>query len=238
MAINKDPDASVIPVFREHAERNEAKSAAAGRPIFDDVDIVELRYPGRRDYSVHPATAFSHWTVDPLTGEQIKVTYAERFQRQYQQFKSRNTQTKSGTPLDYATFLTEGMRASLKALNVYTIEMLAAVDGADLKNLGPGGRDMKNRAMAYLEDSDQRSGDTKMIAELEALRARNAAMEEDLQKLKAVVGEAEFEDMDLDELREYIRSVTGHAPVGSLNRKSLVKLAVSAKKGVEKDEAA
>ncbi len=104
-----------------------------------------------------PATAFSHWEIDPQTGEQAKVTYAERFQRQYQQFKAHATQTKSGTPLAYAPFLTEARRAELRAQNIYTVEALAAIDGQELKNLGPGGRELKNAAMEYIEEAKARA---------------------------------------------------------------------------------
>ena len=32
-----------------------------------------------------------------------------------------------------------------RALNLYTVEQLAAIDGQELKNLGPGGRELKNQ---------------------------------------------------------------------------------------------
>jgi hypothetical protein len=95
---------------------------------------------------VLPATSVSHWAIDPATGGQIKVTYAERFRRQYQQFKALTAQTKSGTPLTHAPFLTEGRRAEMRALNIYTVEQLAAIDGQELKNIGTGGRELKNAA--------------------------------------------------------------------------------------------
>jgi len=53
-----------------------------------------------------PRHVVSHWGIDPQTGEQVKITYAERFSRQYQQFKAHSTQTKSGTPINHAPFLT------------------------------------------------------------------------------------------------------------------------------------
>jgi hypothetical protein len=126
-------DTGVVAVFRNGTVPNRVKSAEAGRPIFDDVEVVEIRYPGSRDYGVYPATERSHWDVDQFTGEQRQVTFAERFSKQYQQFKASQQQTKSGTPLDYLTFLTEGKRAELRALNIYTAEALAIVDGSELK---------------------------------------------------------------------------------------------------------
>jgi hypothetical protein len=237
MAI-RDPDDSVVAVFKDFAVKNEGKSVQAGRPIYDDVEVVELRFPGSKNWSAYPATAFSHWGVDPQTGEQIKITYAERFRRQYQQFKSHSTQTKSGTPLQYAPFLTEARRAELRAQNIYTVEALAAIDGLELKNLGQGGREMKNAAMEYIQESQSGAISVQVQAEMEALRAKNQVMEEDLAALKAkaikpipnkqaVTFEPadEFDGMDINQLREYITTHTGQAPLGAINTKTMRRMA-------------
>ena len=237
----KDPDASLIALFKDHAVPNATKTATAGRLICDDMEIVEIRFPGSRAVSVFPATSFSHWAVDPHTGGQKAVTYAERFSRQYQQFKAHSSQTKSGTPLTYATFLTEGRRAELRALNIYTVEALAGVDGQELKNLGHGGREMKNAAMEYLAQSDNRAPNTQLQAELEALRAINQTLVDDNEALKqhslaASSGESQFDDMTTDQVREYIKTHTGHTPQGNINRKTLVRMAMDARP--EKNRAA
>ena len=223
----RDPDSILIPTFRNHAVPNDAKSAEAGRPIYDDVEVVDLRRAGSRDFSTHPATGFSHWTIDPRTGGQIKVTYAERFRHQYQQYKAMAQQTVSGTPLDHAPFMTEGERASMRALNLYTVEQLAAIDGQELKNLGPGGRELKNQAVEFIEQTKAKAPETtQLAAELEALRARNAVLQEDVDALKLrQASEGQFKDMSDEQLREFIASHTGHAPHGDLPRKTLVRMA-------------
>jgi hypothetical protein len=223
----KDPDEMLVVLFKQLALPNEAKSLAEGRPIFDDVEVCEVRMPGSKDVRVFQATAFCRWVDDRFTGGQVKQSYAERFSDQYRQFKSHNVQTKSGTPLDFAAFLSEGRRAELKAQNVYTIEQLAAIDGAELKNLGPGGRDMKNSAMTYIEEGRASAPNKQMLAELEALKARNAILEEDMQARKANSVDSEFDAMSLDELRAYIAEHTGQEPLGSknMNRKTLVRMA-------------
>ena len=225
----RDPDNNLVATFRMLAQKNEAKSAEAGRPIFDDVEVVEVRVPGSRNWQPFPATAISHWSVDPVTGEQVKVTYAERFAHQYRQFKAQQQQTKSGTPLDHAPFLTEGKRAELRAQNIYTVEQLAAIDGQELKNLGPGGREQKNRATEFISESKSGAPSTQLVAELEAMRARMAVLEEDNKALKKTGGEGPFRDMTEEQIREYIATNTGHAPTGTLNRKTLVRMAMDAR---------
>jgi len=231
MAAQRDPDDVLVVLFKHLAQQNEIKSLEAGRPIYDDIEVCEIRAPGSKDVKVFPATAFARWVDDPFTGRQTKQSYAERFPHQYRQFKSHATQTKSGTPLEHATFLTEGRRAELRAQNVYTVEQLAAIEGAELKNLGPNGRDMKNAATEYIEEGRSSAPNMKMMAELEALKARNAILEEDLQakKNRPQSAEDQFEEMSLDQLREYITTNTGQAPMGnisSMNKKTLVRMAM------------
>ena len=75
---------------------------------------------------------------------------------------------------------------------------------------------------------------TQMQAELEALRAKNQLMEEDLAMLKArkvegtkMVLEAddEFDGMNDHQLRDFITTHSGSAPHGMLGRKNLLRLA-------------
>lgn len=229
MSMQKTGDEAVVPLFRNLSQPNKAKSDAEGRPIFDDIEVVEIRFAGSRNYGVYPVNEMSHWISDPYTGEQRSITYAERFKRQYYQFKEHQTQTKSGTPIDLAPFLTEARKSELKGQNIYTVEALAVIEGAELKNLGPGGRDMKNQAIEYIEQGKANVPNIQMQAELDAMRAKMAVLEEDNAALKnksAATGESRFEAMDLDQLREFITTNTGHSPIGSLNKRALIRLAM------------
>ena len=225
-------DDKLAVLFKHHAVKNEAKSKEAGRPIFDDLEVCEVRPPGSRGIYVFPSTSVSHTSGDGMFGtEEVKVTYAERFSRQYRQFKEQQAQTITGTPLAHVPFLTEARRAELRALNIYTAEQLAMIDGQELKNLGSGGRDLKNRAMEYIEASKTNAPNLAAMAELEQLKARNAILEEDNRALKATENaDQQFETMDLDQLRDFITSNTGHTPHGSLNRKTLERMARDATK--------
>ena len=229
-------DRGVVAVFRNDIVKNVSKSIQAGRPIFDDVEVVECRTAGSKNVSVFPAMEFSHWDTDEATGEQRAFTYAERFARQYQQFKAHQQQTKSGTPLDYLPFLTEAKRAELRALNIYTAEALAMIDGVELKNLGPGGRELKNQAVGFLETSTDTARFTKMEAELAELKARNQVLEDDIKagpRQGAVDEEpAEFAHMTDTQLRDHIKALTGVAPKGHPSRKTLIRMASEQKDNV------
>jgi hypothetical protein len=225
---NQVGDETVVPLFRAMSRENKALSDKEGRPIFEDVEVVDIRFAGSRNYGTYPATQLSHWMNDPYTGEQRPITYAERFRKQYAQFLEHKQQTKSGTPLEFAGFLTEARRSELKAQNVYTIETLAAIEGAELKNLGPGGREMKNQAVDFIAKGKANVPNLEMQAELDAMRARLAVFEEDKAASKNIKErrEAQFEAMNLDQLREFIEVNSGHRPTGLLNKQRLIALAL------------
>lgn len=228
----QDPDAALVATFKHLAVKNEAKTLEAGRPIYDDMEVCEIRFPGKRDYSVFPATLVSHWRDDP-EGGQVAVSYAERFSHQYRQFKMLAQQTKTGTPLASAPFLSEGKRAELRALNIYTVEALASIDGQELKNLGYNGREFKNQAQTYIDESKRAAPDMQLMAKLEAAQARLSLLEEDNKLLKAAVPpsepENEFSGMSVEQLRDYITTQTGIAPQGNINRKTLLRMAMDAR---------
>jgi hypothetical protein len=227
-------DKGVVAIFRNDVVKNPKKTAEAGRPIFDDIELVEIRHPGSKDYGVYPAMEHSHWGEDPMSGDLRKITYAERFSKQYQQFKTHQHQTKSGTPLDYLPFLTEAKRAELRALNIYTAEALLLIDGAELKNLGPGGRELKNKTAEFMENSNEAAKITKLEAELELMRAKNQVLEDDLKAGVVPPKEppSEYDGMTDTELREHIKALTGVAPKGHPNRKTLIRMAQEQKENV------
>jgi hypothetical protein len=141
-------------------------------------------------------------------------------------------------------FLTEARRAELRAQNLYTVEALAAIDGPELKNLGPNGRSFKNSAIDYIAESRAGAPDWQMRAKLEAAEARNAILEEDLARAKNIrpvsgsgasqenttpsAPDGPFADMSTEQLRDYITTNKGQAPLGSMNRKTLIRLAQEA----------
>ena len=75
---------------------------------------------------------------------------------------------------------------------------------------------------------------------MEALRTRNALLEEDVATLRSLKAkaEAEFAEMSDDEIKEYINAHTGHRPLGNPNRKTLMRMALEARPGHTAEQAA
>lgn len=230
-----NPDDLLVVKFRADKVKNEAKSKEAGRPIFDDIELCEIRSPGDRNtVKVFPAHSQHRWTVNE-EGEQEIQTYAQRWSSQYQRFKERRDQIQEGTPLSELPFLTEGKRAELKALSILTAETLAALDGQRLKSIGPGGRELKNQAQAYLDNASGSAAVTKMASEIEALKQQIALLTAGAAPAVHVEPEIvpeitepqtdEYDTLSDEELKEWIQVQTGARPKGNPNRDTLLRMA-------------
>lgn len=203
----QDNNALTVPFFKNMPQHDEAASKLAGRPIYHDLEVVEIRIAGDRNFSpVFPA----HSMWQRVDGDEI--TYAQRFSDAYTRFRENREQVADGTPLSELPFLTEAKRAELRGLKVYTAEALASLDGKNLAALGTTGREMKTQATAYLDRAGGTAGQVALAAEVEQLRAELAAMRgEDAPIITPT-------DTDADEkerIKSEIANLSGSRPRGN-----------------------
>lgn len=184
-------------IFRNNATVNEAKTKTEGRPIYDDMEVCDIFFPGNVKERVPTARALDQadWFEDPVTQTKRPRTYMEKYAPEYQAFKAGNAMLASGTPLEEAPFLTEGKRLELKhGLKIFTVEQLANLDGTGLKAMGIGGRDLKDRAIAYLE-SAKVGADASLLRE--ELAKRDAQMDEMRKQIAALLAKGNGVAMDV-----------------------------------------
>lgn len=214
----QDNESLVVPFFKTVAQHDEHASKAAGRPIFRDMEIVEVRIAGDRHFA---PTFPAHSMWKRIDGEE--VTYAQRWPKQYARFKENEVQVAEGTPLSELPFLTESKRMELKGLKVYTAEALASLDGKNLHALGQNGRLLKNQAEAYLKTAAGTSQTVALAAEVEALKAQIAAMQSTASVEPAAEPESE-EDALKASLKEQYRELNGQLPRGNPSLATLQKM--------------
>lgn len=232
-----DNAALIVPRFKVHTSINESASRAAGRPIYDEMEVCEIHLAANKQtVGVYPAHEV--WkTVETPDGMREPQTYAMRFPDIYKKFKDGAAQSMSGTPVEELTFLTASKRLELKALNVYTAEALASLDGAALKRLGMGGRELKNQAQAYLDNAAGSADFTKLAAENESLREQMRELQQSFAQMqgKAVpvpvepdepeVAPSQFANWSDSDIKEWIKLKTGKAPQGNPSHETLVRSA-------------
>jgi hypothetical protein len=175
-------------IFRNNASPNEALTKKEGRPIYDDMEVCDIFFPGMVKERVPTCRALDQadWIDDQIMGTKRARTYMEKYAEEYQAFKAGVAQSSSGTPIEELPFLTEGKRLELKhGLKIYTAEQLAGLDGGALKALGPGGREMAMQAQAYLDMAKKGADATHLRDELADRDAKLAAMQAQIDALLA-----------------------------------------------------
>lgn len=156
---------------------NKNKSRDEGRPIFDAREYISVHAPGVRNETF----------VGPV--RQIdKRIYA----RQYQEWKSGQTNIDHGTPLVTAGIVSPERAEELAFFKIKTVEQMAALDDAKLQNLGHTARREMEACKAFLDRQSKAvvAGDLeKKLAERDAnhadLKAKYAELEAKLAKLSA-----------------------------------------------------
>jgi hypothetical protein len=213
----------IVPRFFIHTVQDAKKSKEEGRPIFKDIECVEIRMAANKQtVAVFPAHEF--WAWGEIDGIRQKVTYAMRFADQYKRFKASEAQVMTGTPLEELPFLTQAKRSELKALSIYTAEALATLDGQPLKQLGMGGRALKEQAQAYLDRSTDSATVTRLAAEVAMLKDALAASQQVVPPTSSRVA-TPFDDMDEESLKEWIKDASGSRPRGNPSIETLRRMA-------------
>lgn len=225
--------------FRNVAVENKAKSLKEGRPIFDQQEQVHIRFVGDNKKEL-VAPAHEKCMRDPATG--LWVSYAQVYHRHYEAFKSGQAAVGDGTPVEELPFLDTARRAELKALHIHTAEALAGLEGPNLARLGMFGRELKEKAKAYIEKARDSALETRLAAENAALTQRIAALEAQLlagrspaqspdQALPDVPeseGPTPFDNWPDADLKAFIKEQTGQMPRGTPSHDKLVQLAQQA----------
>jgi hypothetical protein len=166
-----DPDLTLGVEFFMKPFELAAETVKAGRPIFEDREMVRIAFPGdnKREH-VAPAHEMHYHS-----GQRRQMTYAERFADSYRRFKEENADQVIGTPIAQLPFLTEARRAEFKAAGIKTAEQLAGLPDVTIKKMGMGTREFVTQAQAFLKAAEGTSQVAAMQAQIDELKALLAA---------------------------------------------------------------
>lgn len=149
-------DGNNFPQFYMQSVQDHAASEMAGRPIFREEEWVNIIMPG-----------------NPTTRPVFKVNneHRERWPKEYAAFKDGIEMSPEGTPLEEWPILRKPQVLELKALGFKTVEHLRDMDDLAIQRIGMGGRILKERAEAFLDDAARIASNTQLSAENERLNA-------------------------------------------------------------------
>lgn len=208
--------------FYEKPKQNPAKSAEAGRPIFDGVEMVEVIVAGDKHFRPHFPAHEVTVTYDSVTQTEDRRTWAERYPDEYRAFKQQGFSAPSGTPIEAWPILTRMQIAELKALDIFTVEQIADMNDRNRHVLGPNARPLIVQAQTFIAQASDASVPQKLAAENEALKA-------EIERLKAEQqdeeDEGEFAGMTVPEIKDWIEERTGERPKGNPSKATLIRQA-------------
>ena len=146
--------------------KDDAASAEAGRPIFQDKEFVEIVAAGNQNNII-----------------KRKATQEDRhrFHEQYSRFKAGSSDQMIGTPLSEVTWLTRSQVEELSYMNIRSLEALANLNDEACSRVA-GLYDFKRRAAAHIEKAGQ-------YAPVEALHRENEDLKNQLAALTETVKE-------------------------------------------------
>jgi hypothetical protein len=145
-------DAALSVRFYRRAVQNEEATSKEGRPIFHEVDYVEIFIPGDKTS-----------VIDRPASDDDKT----RFAKKYQAYQERQDQDAlDGTPLAQWPGMNQAQVLELAHFGCKTVDQLAAMSDDTLHKLGAGYLDRRKAARIYLEEAAGRAPLEKMQAEL------------------------------------------------------------------------
>jgi len=165
---NPQATVGVYANFYLRPEQDEEESAKAGRPIFKDVEYIEIITAGdAKDVRRRP----------------VREADKRRFREAYRKFREGDREQLVGTPLTEVTWVSAAMREELHYAKVRTVEQLAELNDQACGRM-PGMYDMKRKAAQWLQKATESAPFTALHKENEELKARLEALEASLPKAK------------------------------------------------------
>ena len=160
-------DKTLFVKFFTKQRKNETESLEEGRPIYKDVEYVDIKVPGNRTGGASRPATFKD---------------KQRFPRHYAAYKQREEMPVEGTPLAEWPIMSRSQVEELSFHNVKTVEQLVAMsDSLASQFMGMNG--LKAKAKMWLEDSEE----TARINKIQSLESSNIEKAEKIATLESQV---------------------------------------------------
>lgn len=165
------------PLLRFYTEAVEipGETVKQGRPIYENRDFVAIINPGSRDEVVRIAKDKAK--QDPYVAHAYKV------------WKDTQEQPSDGTPLEQVPFLNPALVKELKALNIHSLEALAALPDA-AKQRFMGANEFQAKAKAFLASAADSAHATHLQSELNKRDNEISMLKAEIEKINARFEEA------------------------------------------------
>lgn len=166
----------LAPRFFIDIKQNPAKSKEAGRPICEEVEMIEIRVPG---------------VVRDIFTSRVNDKWKAEYPVEYAHWKATRKQLVEGTPLRECPKLTAVRATELNLMGILTCEQLIGLTDQQKQNVGMDARKMIAEVEAWMKAAQDTALVTRQASELEQLRNDNAILKQQFEELAARVAAQE-----------------------------------------------
>jgi hypothetical protein len=164
--------------FFLHPELDELRSKEEGRPIYKEIEMIEILTPGSKDVL--------HRKVSDLD--------RMRFRNRYQSFVDMAKNQIEGTPLNQFHFISAGEIKELEYFNVFTAEQLINMPDGNIEKVGVNGRDLIKKVKAVMAKAKDNAFVSKITEENEYLKREMSLIKEQMNQILQMKKDAGIED--------------------------------------------
>lgn len=226
--------------FERVPVEDKAASLAAGHYVARDVDYAFITPPYSKDvFKIKVAQWFQNLAQDQAAGR-IPEKWVRDYKSAYEHWKNGQEIPLNGMPIRGWGVISPAHQETLIRLGILTVEDLAGVNDEGVRRIGMGAIELKNKAIAWLAQLQDKGPLTQEIA---ALKAENSTLTATVEALKArvdrLLGESgkperksEPEPItaadvldDYEDLAEAYKAKFGRRPHPNINPEKLRRLA-------------
>lgn len=216
--------------FERRGVEDRALSAEKDRYMERDEDFALITPPGSRDIFVTTVKEWFDEMKRQVREQRLPEEWYERYQKQYAAWKVGEELPLDGSPIKTWGVISPAQQKNLITLNILTVEDLARLNDEGMRRIGMGAVDLRNKAIAWLKQLDDKGGLTiahaALKAENEALKTQLDLLSKQVQALAAGKPIAEDSGSLLDEdddLRNQYIAKFGKAPHHMMKPETIAK---------------
>lgn len=175
--------------FAAVAKHLPKRSEAEGRYVAVDVDMVTVRQLGAPDSSIFEVTRWLAQNKQDVTAGRLPREHADYYEKAYRYWKEGQEMPCEGTPIKGWAVISPAQADTIIRFGLRTVEQLATINGEVMQRIGMGAVDIKNKAMAWVAQAQDKGPLTMQMSALQkqndVLTLNQAKLTEQLQALQA-----------------------------------------------------
>lgn len=177
--------------FQRRPIKDGPASEREGRHVSKDVDYALVTPPYSRDVFEQVAPEWLAQMEKEVRNNRLPREWYERYVASYERWKKGEEMPLSGTPIKGWPVISPAQMNNLIAINILTVEDLAAANEEGRRRIGMGAQDLCDKAKAWLSQAKDKGPltmeNSSLKAENQALKSKNETLEARVKELASRV---------------------------------------------------